>query len=50
MEVEFVYYLPMVSPGNFTVSFGGSTYALRDPTNAAPATVVDSIFVNGFQP
>lgn len=50
LEMEFVYYLPMVAPGNFTVSFGGSTYALRDPTVAVPGTVVDSIFANGFQP
>ena len=49
LEVEFVYYLPMVAPGNFTVSFGGSTYALRDPTVAVPGTVADSIFANGFQ-
>ncbi|MCQ4166249.1 glycosyl hydrolase family 18 protein [Tahibacter harae] len=50
LEVEFVYYLPMVAPGNFTVSFGGSTYALRDSTLAAPEPAADSIFVNGFQP
>lgn len=47
MEVEFVYYLPMVAPGNFTVTFGGSTYALRD--DAAPAVPSDVIFRNGFQ-
>lgn len=46
LEVEFVYYLPLPAPGNFTVSFGGNTYALRDPTAITPAA--DSIFANGF--
>lgn len=47
MEVEFVYYLPMVAPGNVTVTFGGNTYALRDDT--APVAPSDVIFRNGFQ-
>lgn len=47
MEVEFVYYLPMVAPGNVTVTFGGNTYALLDPT--APVAPSDVIFRNGFQ-
>ncbi|MEO8670428.1 MAG: glycosyl hydrolase family 18 protein [Tahibacter sp.] len=48
MEIEFVYYLPMVAPGNFTVTFGGNTYALKDETAATAPT--DVIFRNGFQP
>ncbi|UXI66541.1 glycosyl hydrolase family 18 protein [Tahibacter amnicola] len=47
MEVEWVYYLPMVAPSNWTVTFGGSTYALRDETASLPPT--DVIFRNGFQ-
>lgn len=48
-EVEFVYYLPMPVPTNFTVTFGGQTYALADATNA-PGGGNDAIFANGFQP
>jgi chitinase len=48
-EVEFVYYLPMTTPTNVTVTFGGQTYALADATASAPQDAGDLIFRNGFQ-
>ncbi|MBL8298737.1 MAG: chitinase C-terminal domain-containing protein [Rhodanobacteraceae bacterium] len=47
MEVEIVYYLPLAAPGNFTVTFGGNTYALGDPTSATPPS--DVIFRSRFE-
>ncbi|MDI9885757.1 glycosyl hydrolase family 18 protein [Streptomyces sp. HNM0645] len=40
VEIDFVYYLPVSTPSNWTVTFGGKTYALADDL-ARGATVVD---------
>ena len=48
-EVEFVYQLPMSMPTNFTVTFGGQTYALADATAVAPGDTNEAIFDDGFE-